>query len=88
MREFQWNIADGKTEIEGGADDVDVDTFIQENNITQHQGNELVNPRIKLEVAVPPPSPPGLLPPPPFPPSQTTTLSNLMFEMAVADVSQ
>ena len=37
-REFQWNIADGKTEIEGGADDEDVNTFIQENIITQHQG--------------------------------------------------
>ena len=38
LKEFQWNIADGKTEIEGGADDEDVDTFIQENNITQYKG--------------------------------------------------
>jgi hypothetical protein len=38
MREFQWNIADGKTELEGGATDKDVDEFIKENHITKHEG--------------------------------------------------
>ena len=38
MREFQWNIADGKTELEGGASDKDVEEFIKENHITKHEG--------------------------------------------------